>query len=421
MPKHNMNRKAIMIIILIWAASAMLLASASGYCLEIFGNANQDDTIDESDIAYARDVIAGKSPATELADANRDGIVDIEDIKQIQKIINSTEDHLTLKTFTIYDKAKIVTVPMPVEKIAILNLACAEAIRCVKATDTVIGIGTSMVEGSNKDFFPELGNLRTVGKWSEPDIEAILSLKPDIVIADLRTPDTEKLEDKLEGSGIAVIRMGFTYPDYSLAEMTALGYILGKKDEAKEFTDYAGKSIDLIETRISSIPEDKRPTVYPIYYTSSNLWKSGSNGSIVDMLCGLAGGVNIAHNLTGGTGGMYPTVDPEWVVKENPKMIFTWSSPGGYSISNDTQMKALWKSIVEAPELSQVSAAKDKKVYLMTTEVTSRPRWFVGLAYLAKWFNPDQLKDLDPEAMHKEYLEKFQGVEYKGTFVYPAT
>ncbi|MDQ1312881.1 MAG: iron complex transport system substrate-binding protein, partial [Euryarchaeota archaeon] len=102
-----------------------------------------------------------------------------------------------------------------------------------------------------------------------------------------------------------------------------------------------------------------------------------------------------------------------------PQIIFTWSSPGGYSVDNDTQMQELWTRIVEAPELAEVDAVKDRQVHLMTTEVTSRPRWFVGLAYLAKWFYPDQFEDLDPEAVHKEYLEKFQGVGYQGTFVYP--
>jgi iron complex transport system substrate-binding protein len=406
-------------MLLVVAVSAIVLPLATAYTLEIFGNANLDDAINESDITYVRDIIAGKVASTEQADANQDGSVDEEDITQIEEIINESEESLSLKAFTIYDQSKIATVPMPVERIVILNLASAEAVRCLNAEDKAVGVGTSMTEGANKDFFPELSDMPTVGKWSDPDIEAILRLKPDVVIADLRTPDTEMLEDKLAGSGITVLRMGFTYPDYSLPEMMALGMILGKKDEAAKFTDFAGKYIDLIEGRVSAIQESERPRVYPIYYTSDNLWKTGSNGSIVDMLCGLAGGENIAHNLTGGTGGMYPTVDPEWVVQENPEVIFTWSSPGGYSVDNDTEMRELWTKIVDAPELAEVDAAKDKQVHLMTTEVTSRPRWFVGLAYLAKWFYPDQFEDLDPEAVHKEYLEKFQGVGYQGTFVYP--
>lgn len=137
------------------------------------------------------------------------------------------------------------------------------------------------------------------------------------------------------------------------------------------------------------------------------------------MLTGLAGGANIAHNLTGGTGGMYPTVDPEWMVQENPQVIFTWSSPGGYSVTNDTQMSDLWNKIIGAPELSHVDAVKDDKVYLLITEITSRPRWFVGLAYLAKWSHPDLFEVMDPEDIHREYLEKFQGKGYQGIFVDP--
>jgi iron complex transport system substrate-binding protein len=410
-----------MLLIALCALSCAISSSslAFSYTLNIFGNANMDDAINESDIAYLEDVMAGRSPATELSDANLDDVVDGKDIEQVEKLIDGTGEQLTLKAYTIYEELMNVTIPMPVERIVVLNLACAESVRGIKARDMVVGVGSSLVEGSNRDFFPEMIDLPTVGKWSEPDIEAIISLNPDIVIADLRTPDPEKLEDKLEGTGITVVRMGFTYPDYSSSEIMALGYILDRKDDARELNSFAGKYLDLIEERVSSIAESERPRVYPIYYTSADLWKTGSNGSIVDMLCGLAGGENIAHDLTGGTGGMYPTVDPEWVVGENPQIIFTWSSPGGYSPANDTAMRELWTKIVQAPELSRVDAAKDERVHLMTTEITSRPRWFVGLSYLAKWFYPEKFPDLDPEAIHKEYLERFQGLKYQGIFVYP--
>ena len=410
-----------MLLIALCALSCAISSSslAFSYTLNIFGNANMDDAINESDIAYLEDVMAGRSPATELSDANLDGIVDGKDIEQVERLIDETGEQLTLKAYTIYEELMNITIPMPVESIAVLNLACAESVRGINAQDMVVGVGSSLVEGSNRDFFPEMIDLPTVGKWSEPDIEAIISLNPDIVIADLRTPDPEKLEDKLEGTGITVVRMGFTYPDYSSSEIMALGYILDRKDDARELNSIAGKYLDLIEERVSSIAESERPRVYPIYYTSADLWKTGSNGSIVDMLCGLAGGENIAHDLTGGTGGMYPTVDPEWVVGENPQIIFTWSSPGGYSLTNDTAMRELWTKIVQAPELSRVDAAKDERVHLMTTEITSRPRWFVGLSYLAKWFYPEKFPDLDPEAIHKEYLERFQGLKYQGIFVYP--
>ena len=42
---------------------------------------------------------------------------------------------------------------------------------------------------------------------------------------------------------------------------------------------------------------------------------------------------------------------------------------------------------------------------------------------MAKWFHPDLFKDLDPEAIHQEYLTRFQNLDYdldkNGVFVYP--
>jgi len=43
---------------------------------------------------------------------------------------------------------------------------------------------------------------------------------------------------------------------------------------------------------------------------------------------------------------------------------------------------------------------------------------------MAKWFHPDLFKDLDPEAIHQEYLTRFQHLDYdlgkQGVFVYPS-
>jgi iron complex transport system substrate-binding protein len=42
---------------------------------------------------------------------------------------------------------------------------------------------------------------------------------------------------------------------------------------------------------------------------------------------------------------------------------------------------------------------------------------------MAKWFHPDLFKDLDPQAIHQEYLNRFQNLDYNldknGVFVYP--
>jgi iron complex transport system substrate-binding protein len=395
--------------------STVIATEQDDYVLGIYGNANEDDTIDMRDLTYVKLIFFGKKPETELADAKYDGKINPLDFIQIKLIIVGKEKELTLGTFTIHEKAKVVTVHKPVKRIVILPISSGEAIRCVKAKNKVVGIGTGLTKEASKVFFPELSKLPTVGKWSNPDCEAILSRNPDIVIADVRWPSPDKLEDLLKGSGITVVRMGFTYPDFAIAEMEMLGYILDKREEAEEFIAFEKECIDHIKNRVDELSEDEKPRVYPMY----SIWKPGSDGSIVHMLCVMAGGINIAADLKGGTGGMYPTVDPEWVIEQNPEIMFKWSSPGGYNVEDTSKMKELWEEIVNRPELANVAAIKEEKVFLLTTDITSRPKYFVSFAYLAKWFHPELFDDLDPEAIHKEYLERFQGMPYQGVYVYP--
>jgi iron complex transport system substrate-binding protein len=70
--------------------------------------------------------------------------------------------------------------------------------------------------------------------------------------------------------------------------------------------------------------------------------------------------------------------------------------------------------------LKGTNAAKDRRVYLLygyCTEAVTRS--FIGAHYMAKWFYPEQFDDMDPDAIHKEYFEKWMGLPYKGIWAYP--
>ena len=73
----NLNRPesriiALLFVILIVLSLALLLtspAAASDYTLKIFGNANEDDTINMQDVTYTELIILEYCDKTELADA----------------------------------------------------------------------------------------------------------------------------------------------------------------------------------------------------------------------------------------------------------------------------------------------------------------------------------------------------------------
>ena len=79
------------------------------------------------------------------------------------------------------------------------------------------------------------------------------------------------------------------------------------------------------------------------------------------------------------------------------------------------------------PELQELTAIEEGRVHIISTEIcgfySNSCRHFVQIAYQAKWFHPELFKELDPKALHQEYLTRFQGLDIdldeKGVFVYP--
>ena len=75
-----------------WLALSAGLVSSSEYTLDIFGNANLDDRIDEADVAYIEGAVKGELQPTYLSDADGDGSVTESDVEQVLKIIKRNPD-----------------------------------------------------------------------------------------------------------------------------------------------------------------------------------------------------------------------------------------------------------------------------------------------------------------------------------------
>ena len=68
--------------------SASEVKASDDFVLGIYGNANEDDTIDMRDVTYIKLVIFGKKPETDLCDANYDGRVSMLDVVQTLSLIH---------------------------------------------------------------------------------------------------------------------------------------------------------------------------------------------------------------------------------------------------------------------------------------------------------------------------------------------
>ena len=104
------------------SASEVRTAS-DDFVLGIYGNANEDDTIDMRDVTYIKLVIFGKKSETEFCDANYDGRVSMLDVVQTKLIIVGKEGEITF----VDSEGGAKTIDMPVNSVIPLNSDAAEA------------------------------------------------------------------------------------------------------------------------------------------------------------------------------------------------------------------------------------------------------------------------------------------------------
>ncbi|MCK4735016.1 MAG: ABC transporter substrate-binding protein, partial [Methanophagales archaeon] len=321
------------------------------------------------------------------------------------------------KELTLIDgNEQVKTFNLPIKRIVVLDDAQGEPLRVLGAVDLVVGVGTGLV--SHPIILPEMSKLPIVGGWGTPDYEKIIELKTDLVYVFSGFSMVPDAEEKLESYGVHILRLD-CYPIGISEDLTKLGYLVGKKDRAKEVAEFYEGYLDKIREGTEGLSGEDKPHVY--LERSFGKYITTGVGSKPDMVCTVAGGINIAHDLTG-----HLTVDPEWVVEQNPDIIVKGVSNKicGYGVDNPLKVKAARDEIMNRPELANVNAVKNGKVYVASCELTlSGLHEFIWAGYCAKWFHPELFEDLDLQAIHQEYIDRFLRIDYDldkhGVFVYP--
>jgi len=315
-----------------------------------------------------------------------------------------------------------VTIYKPLKRIVVLNTDIAETIRVLGADGRIVGISDTIAKRT--DFFPMISKKPIVGGWKEIDPEAVLELEPDAVFAYGTWPGPEYIEDKLPTT-ITVIRLDFFKPEELREGMETFGYLLGEESNANRYLEWHDKYVGVVEDKVSEIPEDEKPIVFLDKSNADSMSerKTYSEGTGMHQLCELAGGNNIA--ITAELVGTYPTIDTEKILEQDPEVIVGLSRKGGYKTDDESGMEEEHKRIIGLPGFGSVTAVEDERVYLMDGSISFGSVYPVGLAYMAKWFYPEEFEDLDPQAIHQEYVDKFCGIDFDvtehGVFVYLGT
>ena len=326
------------------------------------------------------------------------------------------------KTFTVTSDVpgQIVTIYKPVERITLGGPYQIELLRAFNVQDRIVGTSELRDTVYFSEFFTR-SVIRARGRSSSPpNYEAVLSLQCDVFMPFTHSSAGAAarynlFQEKLPG--VVVIPLFSSQPvdlETFTRDVGTLGDIFDKEEEAEEFIAWHDEIFNTIESGTAGLSDDEKPRVLIV-------WRGNRYITKCDLL-DLAGGINIAADLGLGGGSWTVILDSEWIIKESPDVIIKYGGGIGYNVEDPSEVIAQRDEIRNRNGWYNITAIREEKVYIISDCTYKPPSHIIWPAYMAKWLHPEIFVDLNPEAIHQEYLT-FQGLDFDldnhGVFAYP--
>ncbi len=251
-------------------------------------------------------------------------------------------------------------------------------------TETLFAIGAgSKVIGVTRycDYPPEVvakvqnGSLKVVGGSTDPNIEIIVSLHPDLI---LTSGDLQKeVVGNLESRGMTVFGLAPRSIWDILENIRLVGRITGFSDTADQLVQGMRTRIQAIVGRIQDA-SDKTRVYFEVWYDPL---MSVGPGTYINNLIEMAGGISIFHDSKA----PYPIVNSETIIQFDPQVIIVG---GKYMHASGETPKI---KIESRPGWTSISAVQDGRIYEIDDDIVYRdgPRIVDGLEELALMIHPE--------------------------------
>ena len=245
------------------------------------------------------------------------------------------------------------TAQQPPRRIVSLVPAVTEMLFAIGAGDRVVGVS------SFDKFPPEVTRIPKVGALLDPNLDLILSLKPDLVVlyhsqADFRT--------QLQRASVPA----YAYTHAGLADVTqtirAVGDRIGRPEQGRQLAGQIEARLDALRKRFAT---GARPRTLVVFgrenFALRGIYASGGRGFIHDMLT-VAGGDNVFADVQREA----VQATTELILARRPDVILELRAD---PMTPDEERKeaATWNQLASLP------AVRAKRVHIITDPRTVIP------------------------------------------------
>jgi cobalamin transport system substrate-binding protein len=285
-------------------------------------------------------------------------------------IPNSPIPEISPTPITVTDGlGRNVTLQSYPQRIVSLAPSNTEVLFAIGAGDRVVG------RDEFSDYPEEAKNLPSVGGgFGDYNYEAIIELKPDLVLAaEINTPEQVKA---LEDLGVTIYLLpNPTSLDEMFSNLSTVAQLTGNQSQAETLVASLQERVKAVNEKI--MPLSYRPSVfYELDATDPNAPYTAGSGTFVNTLIDMAGGFNIASDIAG----QYLEMSSEELLVRNPSVIILGDAAYGISV----------KDVKARPGWSQIAAVVNDQIFAFDDNLVSRPgpRLVDGLEEFVKLLHP---------------------------------
>ena len=219
-----------------------------------------------------------------------------------------------------------------------------------------VGAGSQILAVDNLSNYPAGAPISEISAF-EPNVEAILAKKPDLVLLSIDSTKAPQIRNALVKLGIPVLmeKAPATLNDV-YAENTLLAKVTDRQVGAVKLNAAMAKSIKDV------LAKAKKSSKIRIFHELDDTYYSVTSNTFIGKVYRDFGAVNISDAASGADNSGYPQLSAEYLLKSDPQVIFL--ADAQYGVTADSVSKrAGW---------SQISAVKNKKIVELPADVPSR-------------------------------------------------
>jgi iron complex transport system substrate-binding protein len=252
----------------------------------------------------------------------------------------------------------------PPARVVSLSPSTTEAIAALGALPVLVG------RSRYCDYPPEVVALPEVGGYVDPNLEAIVALRPELVVG-ARGPAGRRIDDTLRARGVDT----YFPPTESIADVFAmvsgLAEKLGRTSDGERVVARVQAHLAAIDAAVKSLEHPRVLLLFGI----QPIVAAGPKG-FGDEILRRAGGMNAVAQ-----GDAYPQLDIEAVAGLDPDVIVDAAVAEEHGAQRISKSAGGW---------SRIRAVREDKVIALADEVVLRPgpRVDEGVATLARALHP---------------------------------